>query len=215
MDLINKYFSTAYRTQENDYIFLQNEINPSVLKAAYEYGIFPWPMPNEKELTWFAPAKRGVLFLNQIHYSKSLSKLMKNHPYTITFNQSFEQVINLCASVKRNKQQGTWITSQIISAYCELYQQGNAFSVEVWNESNLIGGLYGTQFGKIYSGESMFSLENNASKLALSFLCEHLQKQNITWLDIQVVTPLLESFGAKLISRSQFQKLLTKTSFSL
>ncbi len=65
MDLINKYFSTAYRTQENDYIFLQNEINPSVLKAAYEYGIFPWPMPNEKELTWFAPAKRGVLFLDE------------------------------------------------------------------------------------------------------------------------------------------------------
>ena len=208
MDLINKYFATAYQTKDNDYIFFQNEINAQVLKTAYEYGIFPWPMAGEKRLTWFSPAQRGILFLDQVHYPKSFLKFLKNHPYKITFNQNFEKVIQSCSQVKRKDQEGTWITSELVKAYSELHLQGNAFSIEVWKNDHLVGGLYGTHFNHFYSGESMFSLEKNTSKLALYYLINHLQEQQVTWLDIQVVTPLLESFGASLIPRSEFQKLL-------
>ena len=121
--------------------------------------------------------------------------------FRFTIDQAFSDVIKLCATVDRKEQPGTWITQRMVAAYCALHVAGHAHSVEVWEAETLVGGIYGVDADGVFCGESMFSIKSNASKLALLFLIEHLAKQGLDWLDVQVLSPHLETLGAKEIDR--------------
>ena len=177
------------------------------LLRAYCRGIFPWPI--EDLVPWFCPEERGILDFNELHVPRRLARTRHNFHFTI--DHSFPQVISHCATIERKHESGTWITGQMIRAYCELHRLGHAHSVEVWEGTELIGGLYGVDACGSFSGESMFSLRSNASKFALLFLIEHLKERGLDWIDIQMVTPHLEALGGKLVSRAEFLEKLTAT----
>ena len=180
------------------------------LLRAYCRGIFPWPI-NEDILPWCCPEERGVLEFNELHIPRRLARTRNKSAFDFTIDRAFPQVITHCATVQRKHESGTWITRQMIRAYCELHRQGHAHSVEVWEGTELVGGIYGVDACGSFSGESMFSLRSDASKLALLFLIEHLKERGLDWIDIQMVTPHLEALGAKLVSRVDFLKRLTTT----
>ena len=171
------------------------------LLSAYRQGIFPWYCQNDPIL-WWSPDPRFVLFPNQIKISKSLRKILKGKSFEIRTNTAFQNVIENCAKIRRSE--GTWIDEQMVESYCRLHQNGYASSIEVWQESCLVGGLYGVHLGKIFFGESMFSLVSNASKVALVFLCS----LNFDLIDCQMHTKHLESMGAVFISRKSFLQYL-------
>ena len=178
------------------------------LLRAYRRGIFPWPITDDI-LPWCCPDERGILDFNDLHIPRRLART--RHQFHFTIDRAFPQVINQCATIKRDNESGTWITGEMIRAYCELHRQGHTHSVEVWEGAELVGGLYGVDAGGSFSGESMFSLRSNASKLALLFLIEHLKARGLDWMDIQMVTPHLEALGGKAISRAEFLAKLAAT----
>ena len=169
------------------------------LLSAYHQGIFPWYSQNDPIL-WWSPDPRFVLFPKQIKISKSLKKVLKR--FEVRTNTAFQEVIENCAKIGR--QEGTWIDDQMIESYCRLHQNGYASSIEVWQEDCLVGGLYGVHLGKIFFGESMFSLVSNASKVSLVFLCS----LDFELIDCQMHTEHLESMGAVFISRKSFLQYL-------
>ncbi len=191
-------------------VALGGVLTTETLTKAYENGIFPWPM-EDSPLPWVCPPERAILQFNELKIPRSLKKVLKSHPYRVTFDQDFPAVIRACQKASRPGQPGTWITPEMLSAYTELHRIGLAHSVEVWQGSLLVGGLYGVSIRGTFAGESMFHLEPNASKIALIALIEHLQKQGLKWMDIQMVTPHMEQLGAKLISRNRFLQLLFAT----
>ena len=180
------------------------------LLRAYCRGIFPWPI-NDDILPWCCPEERGILDFNELHIPRRLARTRHKSAFQFTIDRAFPQVITHCATVHRKHETGTWITRQMIRAYCELHTQGHAHSVEVWEGTELVGGIYGVDAGGSFSGESMFSLRSDASKLALLFLIEHLKERDLDWMDIQMVTPHLEALGAKAVSRVDFLAKLTAT----
>ncbi len=179
--------------------------------SAYRQGIFPWPIDEKYPLAWFSPDPRGILFLEDMHLPQSFEKWRKKTTFTVKFNHNFHQIITHCAN-SPNRQQGnqTWIYPPIIEAYCALFKKGLAYCVGVYDNSTLVGGLYGVRIGKYITGESMFYLKTNASKLALYSLLTELITQEISWIDTQMVTPTLQSFGGKEIPRDHFINLLKK-----
>lgn len=182
------------------------DLSPERLLSAYRQGIFPWFNPGEPIL-WWSPDPRCVLYPQQLHLSRSLRKKLKKNLFQVTFDTCFSRVIQACADV-RQKQTGTWISPEIQSAYTTLHQQGIAHSVEVWQEQELVGGLYGLALGRVFFGESMFSYRSDASKTALAFLCHHLNAWGFHLIDCQVYNPHLESLGARLIPRAVFSQHL-------
>jgi leucyl/phenylalanyl-tRNA--protein transferase len=191
-------------------VALGGPLTPTNLLRAYRRGIFPWPI-NEHIVPWCCPEERGILDFNELHIPRRLVRTRRQSKFHFTIDRSFAQVIAHCAAVPRKGESTTWITRQMIRAYCELHRQGHAHSVEVWEDAELVGGLYGVDAGGSFSGESMFSLRPNASKLALLFLIEHLQERDLDWMDIQMVTPHLEALGAKVVSREEFLERLATT----
>lgn len=183
------------------------DLNPKRILKAYGEGIFPW-FESDDFLLWWSPDPRMVLFPEKLIISKSMRKLLRKNPFQITFNKAFNQVVAHCAQVKRFGQSGTWITPGLMKAYGVLHEQGHAYSVEVWREHELVGGLYGVDLGHVFCGESMFSKESNASKMALIFLSRELQKNHYTLIDCQVPTAHLKSMGAETISRAEYISLL-------
>ncbi|HKG59420.1 MAG TPA: leucyl/phenylalanyl-tRNA--protein transferase [Pyrinomonadaceae bacterium] len=190
-------------------VALGGPLTTTNLLRAYCRGIFPWPI--DEIVPWCCPEERGILDFNELHIPRRLAQTMRSSNFQFTIDRSFPQVISHCATIKRKHESGTWITGQMIRAYCELHRQGHAHSVEVWEGTELVGGLYGVDACGSFAGESMFSLRSNASKLALLFLIEHLKERGLDWIDIQMVTPHLEALGAKLVSRAEFLKKLTAT----
>lgn len=184
-------------------------INNERLLEAYGRGIFPWPT-DEYPLLWFCPDPRGILDFADLHSPKSWQKFLRHHDFKITFDQAFARVIKECAATPRPGQSGTWINSKIIKAYIDFHQAGHAHSVECWQGEELVGGLYGVHVNGVFAGESMFYAQPNASKLCLWSLIMRLYEQGHSWMDVQMVTPVLESFGAKYISRVDFLKRLKK-----
>ncbi len=177
------------------------------LVRAYRRGIFPWPI-DEHLLPWCCPEERAILEFKELYIPRRLARLKRQMPFSFTIDQAFAEVIVACAKVKRKGESGTWITTQMMRAYCELHKQGYAHSVEAWEGDTLVGGLYGVDAGGAFSGESMFCYRSNASKLALLYLIEHLRKRGLDWIDIQMITPHMKALGAKSIDRSEFlQKL--------
>jgi leucyl/phenylalanyl-tRNA--protein transferase len=183
-------------------VALGGPLTTTNLLRAYCNGIFPWPV-NEHILPWCCPEERGILDFNELHIPRRLARISKRTTFHFTIDRSFLQVITHCATVARQHESGTWITRQMIRAYCELHRLGHAHSVEVWEGTELVGGLYGVDAGGSFSGESMFSLRSNASKLGLLFLIEHLNERGLDWIDIQMVTPHLEALGAKAVPRAE------------
>jgi leucyl/phenylalanyl-tRNA---protein transferase len=182
------------------------DLHPDSLRLAYSQGIFPWPQPGYP-LLWFCPEPRAILEFDRLHVSKSLRNARhqaSRHGWTFTIDQAFADVVHFCAQVPRFGQHGTWITSQMRSAYLEFHRLGHAHSVEAWRDGRLAGGLYGVDAGGAFAGESMFHLESNASNLALLHLIDHLAGRGLDWMDIQVLTPHFESLGAREIGRSEF-----------
>ena len=179
-------------------------LNPANLLHAYRQGIFPWMIEGYDLVPWFSPPERAILEFSELHIPKSLRKAREKTHFTFTIDAAFENVIFACAEVKRSKQKGTWITQDIYESYIELYKLGAAHSVEVWEEDELVGGLYGVDAGGVFCGESMFHRRSNASKLAFLYLVEYLNARNSTWIDIQVMTPHFKLLGAKEIPREEF-----------
>ena len=181
------------------------------LKLAYENGIFPW-YDDTKVILWWAPDPRMVLFPNEIKISKSMRSIIRKKTYRITENKAFDQVITYCSQVPRKDQEGTWLHDEMIQAYKNLHQAGLAFSIEVWNQQDeLVGGLYAVQTRPdIISGESMFHLAPNTSKLAYIHLAQKAQKEGIKLIDCQLYTDHLASLGAREIPREDFMKFFEK-----
>ena len=185
------------------------QLNAANLLRAYRRGIFPWPI-DDWPLTWFCPEERAILEFRDLHVPRSLARIRKQASFRFTIDQNFRGVIEACARARRAGEDGTWITPEMIRAYCDLHGSGHAHSVEAWEGDELVGGLYGVDAGGAFAGESMFFLRPNASKLALLHLIEHLATRGLDWIDIQVMTPHMEALGAKLISRDRFLEKLAR-----
>ncbi len=179
------------------------DLQPRRLIAAYSRGIFPWYSENQP-LLWWTPDPRLVLFPAELHIGRSTRKLAAKAHFEFTVDEDFPAVIARCASAPRDGE-GTWITNDMRDAYIELHRQGYAHSVEVWQAGDLVGGLYGIALGKVFFGESMFSAISGASRLAFVTLCNQLREWKFELIDCQVYTDYLLSFGAKEISRSEFE----------
>lgn len=196
---------------ETGLLAIGGDLSIERLLFAYQNGIFPWYEEGQPYM-WFAPAWRMVLFFENLKIHKSTKQLLKKGIFKCTINTCFERVIRCCATQKRKDQKGTWITSEMISAYIELHKLGKATSIEVWKDQELVGGLYGIDLKeqRVFCGESMFSKVSNASKIGFIFLSEQLQSKNYKLLDCQMHTSHLESLGAIEIHRSIFMDLLLK-----
>jgi leucyl/phenylalanyl-tRNA--protein transferase len=195
---------------EEGIVALGGHLSTENLLRAYRLGIFPWPIDG-LPLPWFCPPERAILEFKDLHVSRSLRYARNRTAFRFTINRDFPAVIAACASTPRPEQEGTWITPQIVRAYCELNRLGHAHSVEVWEEARLVGGIYGVEVDGAFGGESMFYLRPNASKLALLFLIEKLGASGLDWMDVQMMTPHMEALGARLVPREEFLEKLEQT----
>lgn len=194
----------------NGILAVGGDLSPERLLLAYEWGIFPWFNPNEPIL-WWSPDPRFVLFPNELRVSKSMRPYFNQRKFDVTFDTQFERVIRACQQVERDKQLGgTWITEDMVQAYCKLHELGYAHSVEVWEEGELVGGLYGISLGKIFFGESMFTTVSNASKFGFISLVQKLEGLGFTLIDCQQKTRHLASLGARSIDRALFLEYLER-----
>lgn len=193
-------------SEPNGLLAIGGDLKPERIIKAYQHGIFPW-FSTGQPILWWSPNPRAVLFPDQLRVSRSLRKTIKKEIYTITLDQAFNDVIHACAA-PRNTSNGTWITPQMINAYCELHRRGLAHSVEAWQNGQLAGGLYGIAIGKVFFGESMFSQVTDASKVAFVYLVTQLQRWGFHLIDCQVTTSHLTSLGATEIERQRFVELL-------
>lgn len=200
-------FPDVNNTDKSGVLAFGGDLSPERLILAYKSGIFPW-FNIDEPVIWWAPNPRMVLFLDDLLVSKSMKKIIDKNIFTITFNQNFRDVITNCQQINRNDQNGTWITNDLIEAYCKLHDLGYAKSIEVWQKNELVGGLYGIDLGHVFCGESMFSKVSNASKFAFIHLVNDLKSKNYQLLDCQIHNEHLESLGCREISRNDFMKIL-------
>jgi len=203
--------------EPNGLIAIGGDLSATRLMTAYQQGIFPWYSKGEPVM-WWSPSPRMVLFPNELKVSNSLKKTLKKQPFNIRFNTSFREVMTACSNTprfdKNNNSAGTWISSAMIEAYCELNRLGYAISMESWLNNQLVGGCYGIKIGRMFYGESMFHHVTDASKVAFVHLVQYLQTQNVGLIDCQMKTPLLTSFGGREIEQEPFiqhLKLLTQS----
>ncbi|KOR13318.1 MULTISPECIES: leucyl/phenylalanyl-tRNA--protein transferase [Acinetobacter] len=182
------------------------DLEPSTLFEAYTHGLFPWFNEGDP-ICWWSPDPRCVIYPEQYHPSKTLIRSMKKYDYQVTINRAFEQVVRACA-LPRNYTNDTWISEDIVQGYVELFKAGYGYSVEVWQEDQLVGGLYGVSIGKGCFGESMFSTRTDASKMAFYTLMLIGQEHQVRWIDCQLVNDHLLSLGACTLSRQDYLKSL-------
>lgn len=190
-------------TEPNGLLAIGGNLSSERLLTAYRSGIFPWFGKGEP-LLWWSPNPRMVLFPQDFKVSKSLAKRLKKNDFEVRFNTHFRQVMEACANTNRPDQDGTWITSDIIDAYCELHQLGYAHSTETWIDNTLVGGLYGVMINKMFYGESMFHHATDASKIAFAHMVDYLKDKDVGMIDCQMNTKHLASLGAQEISRAKF-----------
>jgi leucyl/phenylalanyl-tRNA--protein transferase len=180
------------------------DLKPERLLAAYREGIFPWSVD---PVSWWSPDPRGIMELDRFHVSESLARVIRKETYEVTIDRSFREVMRACAAPAPDRE-GTWITEPFIEAYTHLHQLGHAHSVECRLEGRLVGGVYGVAIGGLFAGESMFHRADNASKVALFHLVEHLRQRHFQLFDIQSVTGATKPLGAKTISRRDYLQRL-------
>lgn len=186
----------------NGLLAVGGALSPEWLLAAYRRGIFPW-YEEDQPILWWSPDPRLILRPQELHVSRSLRKLLRKQAFRVTLDQDFASVIAACAEPRANSV-GTWITSEMRSAYCQFHELGYAHSVEVWEAERLVGGLYGVAIGKVFFGESMFSRCTDTSKVAMVYLARQLRQWQFRLIDCQVSSPHLRSLGAVEIPRSEF-----------
>lgn len=179
------------------------------LLLAYSNGIFPWYSFRDEEIMWWCPMQRFVIFPDEIHVSHSMRTLINKNKYRLSINEDFEGVIENCSSMRINEE-GAWLGEDMKRAYTELFHQGFAASVEVWDGERLVGGLYGVNIGRAFFGESMFSLVPSASKLALIYLARLFSKNGGLIIDCQLETPHLKSMGGRFISYDEYMEILSE-----
>lgn len=197
---------------ENGLLAIGGNLSPERIHFAYQLGLFPWFNPGE-EILWWCPDPRFVLFPNDLKVSKSMRKIMRDEVFTFTENKCFHEVMEECKKTNRKHQDGTWISEELILSFVQLYQEGIAKSIEVWQNEELVGGFYGIQIGKVFCGESMFSKISNASKAGLiNFVTNH--QKNIEIIDCQVHSEHLESLGATMISKQEYLTILKRNNES-
>ncbi|MBN8857776.1 MAG: leucyl/phenylalanyl-tRNA--protein transferase [Sphingobacteriales bacterium] len=195
-------FPPVQMAEPDGLLAMGGDLSVERLLLAYKSGIFPW-YDGDIPL-WWSPDPRFVLFPPDLRVSKSMQQLLKKNTFQFTVNACFSEVIHHCKNIKRDNQHGTWITDEVESAYARLHALGYAHSAEAWIDGKLAGGLYGIRLGKVFFGESMFSLVSNASKYAFIKYTQQLQQEGVLLIDCQVYTPHLESLGATMIPRQQF-----------
>ena len=197
--------------EPNGLLCAGGDLTPGRILTAYRQGIFPWFSAGEPVL-WWSPDPRMVLEPAQLKISRSLRRTLRRAQYEVRLDSCFPTVIRACAEITRKAQGGTWITRDMQAAYIRLHRAGYAHSVETWMEGQLMGGLYGIAIGKMFYGESMFSLVSDTSKIALAHLARYLARQGFGLIDCQMTTPHLASLGAHEIPRSEFiERLRTLT----
>jgi leucyl/phenylalanyl-tRNA---protein transferase len=200
-------FPPVEHAHSSGLLAIGGDLSPARLLEAYRRGIFPWYSENEPIL-WWSPDPRLILELEEFKISRSLRKTLNKQIFQVTFDQAFSRVVQACASVPREGQPGTWITTDILQAYKRLHTMGYAHSVETWLNGELAGGLYGVSLGKAFFGESMFHRRTDASKVALAALVERLKSWDFHFIDAQMTTEHLLRLGAKEVPRRIFLKRL-------
>ncbi len=184
------------------------DLSEARLLNAYKNGIFPW-YEYGQPILWWSPNPRGVIYTKDFRISRSLRKTLRKHDWTITFDGDFQRTVMACAT-PRSYARGTWITNEMFEAYYKLHLLGHAHSVELWDrQERLVGGLYGVLIGKMFYGESMFSFQNNASKVVLAYLTMHMHHWGLPLLDCQLPSKHLTSLGASIINRNEYIKSMT------
>lgn len=201
------YFPPVEEASIEGVLAIGGDLSPERLILAYKNGIFPW-FNDDEPILWWAPPERMVLFFEDLKISKSMRNVLNQNRFKVTFNTSFRKVITNCKKIKRKEQPGTWITDEMVEAYCKLNELGFAKSVEVWEKNELVGGLYGIDLGHVFCGESMFSKVSNASKVAFIHLAKQLEFANYKLLDCQVYNEHLASLGCIEIEREDFMMIL-------
>ena len=206
----NLWFPDPHQGEADGLVAVGGDLSVDRLLLAYSNGFFPWfSYRNTKEPLWFCPLQRFVIFPGEVHISHSMRQLINKHELKPTINQDFEGVIHGCAIVQnRNREEGAWLGPDMIRAYTELYRQGFAASVEVWQGEQLVGGLYGVNLGSSFFGESMFSLVPSASKLALIHLAHTLEILGGKLIDCQFETPHLKTMGGRYISYEEYINII-------
>lgn len=202
-------FPDDLEPQENGLIAVGGQMDERTLVEAYSKGIFPWF--NGPPVMWFFTDPRPVLYPEDLRISKRLNRILNQGRFTVRFDCDFEKVVYQCATVPRREQEGSWIDGNFLEAYTRLhYEKHITHCVSVYREGKLCGGLYGLSLGRVFFGESMFSLQANASKVALAHLCRWLTRHEFLMIDCQQVTPHILSLGAAELSRARFLELLRK-----
>jgi leucyl/phenylalanyl-tRNA--protein transferase len=189
---------------EDGFVAAGGDLKPGTLLLAYGNGIFPW---TTHPLTWWSPDPRAIIPLGALHISHSLRKVIRSARFTTTFDRAFREVMERCAAPSRGREE-TWISPAFITGYTRLHALGFAHSAEVWHDERLVGGLYGVSIGGFFAGESMFSREENASKVALVAMEEKLRSSGCSLFDVQFATPHLRSMGAVEIPREEYLQRL-------
>lgn len=206
--LLNElFFPDVSEADEYGILAVGGDLSPERLMLAYRSGIFPW-FDNDEPILWWSPTERMVLFPSELKISKSMRNILNKNIFKVTYNKDFRGVISNCSQISRQGQEGTWITAEMIEAYVKLHELGHAKSVEVWQNDELVGGLYGVDLGHVFCGESMFSKVSNASKVAFISLAQNLEKRKYKLIDCQVHNDHLESLGAREIDREDFIEML-------
>lgn len=191
---------------EGGLIAVGGDLSEARIKLAYQLGIFPWFNPGE-EILWWCPDPRFVIFPDELKVSKSMNKILRNEIFTFTENKAFEEVILNCEKISRKGQDGTWLSKELRNVFVSLHRKGVAKSVEVWQNGELVGGLYGVQLGKVFCGESMFAKVSNASKAGF---IHFVQNNDFELIDCQVHTEHLESLGARMIPKHEYLQILKR-----
>ena len=194
--------------EPNGLLAAGGDLSPARLLDAYARGIFPW-FNDEDPVLWWSPDPRMVLLPGELHLSRSLRRTIRSQEFTVTFDRAFQDVMEGCAG-PRDKQDGTWITADMMRAYARMAELGHAHSVEAWADGQLAGGLYGVAVGRIFYGESMFTRRSNASKVAVSWLARQLGRWQFELIDCQMSTEHLASLGAREVPRADFLRRLER-----
>lgn len=212
-ELARSAFPPVEQALDDGLLASGGDLSASRLIDAYQHGIFPWFNKNDPIL-WWSPDPRMVLLTADVKISRSLKKSIRSAKLTVTMDRAFTDVMTACAAPRTNQDdetgEHTWIHDNMIQAYTELHQHGIAHSIECWQHDKLVGGLYGIALGNVFFGESMFSLQQDSSKIALVALCQQLQRWNMPIIDCQIYSEHLASLGAKEIARSDFISYIDK-----
>lgn len=201
-------FPPVHLASKSGILAIGGDLSPGRLLEAYRRGIFPWYCEDDP-IIWWSPDPRFVLLPEELRISRSMKKILRQRIFKITYDHNFLGVVSSCQK-PRKKEKGTWITDEMLDAYNALHILGYAHSAEAWHGERLVGGIYGVSLGRCFFGESMFSLMSNASKAALIHLVGSLKKLKFEFLDCQVHTTHMETFGARFVPREKFNNLLQR-----